>query len=92
MPPHVRPRPKYLPDKLLAIRETLDLTKSDMAFAVGVSAARVHEYEKGKREPNLLTLLIYAQVSLVTVDEIINDRIDLTRFRNTLASKASLLR
>jgi transcriptional regulator with XRE-family HTH domain len=63
-----------------------------MTFAVGVTPARIHEYENGKREPNLLTLLIYAQVALVTVDHIINDRISLASFRDALLQKAFSLR
>lgn len=91
MPPHVRPRPKHLPAKLLAIRETFNLTKSEIAFTIGVTPARIHEYENGKREPNLITLLVYAQIALVTVDQIINDRISPDQFRDTLAREISLL-
>lgn len=37
------------------------------------SAARISEYESGVREPSLLTLLAYANVARVHLEEIIDD-------------------
>jgi transcriptional regulator with XRE-family HTH domain len=41
-----------------------------------VTSARVSEYEKGIREPNLLVLLAYARAAGISVEEIIDDDID----------------
>ena len=41
------------------------------------TTARISEYEKGKREPNLLIILAYARVARVPVEFIIDDDLDL---------------
>ena len=73
-----RPRPEHLPAKLLAIRHALNATQGEIAFLVGVTTPRVHEYEKGKREPNLLTLMAYARIAGVLLDRIVDDSKELT--------------
>lgn len=92
MPPRARPRPKHLPAKLRAIRETYKLTVSQTAQLVGVTAARIYEYETGQREPNLLILLAYSQMACVHLELIVNDRVNLASFRDVLISKSSSLR
>ncbi len=68
----VRPRirPRYLPAKLLAIRQHLRLSQSEMNSRLGfeLSPARISEYEHGNREPNLLTLLRYSQIARVHME------------------------
>jgi transcriptional regulator with XRE-family HTH domain len=76
---HARPRPKHLAAKLLQIRECLGLSQSQLArlLNVGINASRVCEYEKGTREPGLLTLLAYAYLVGLTMDHLVDDNVDL---------------
>jgi transcriptional regulator with XRE-family HTH domain len=72
--------PQKLPAKLLAIREALGASQSQLvkALNVKISCARISEYEHGTREPNLLVLLAYARLVDVPVDTIIDDSIELS--------------
>jgi len=66
-----RIRPKLLPEKLLAIREFLNLGKVDMANKLQfeilshsgkqykIKPARISEYETGRCEPDLFALIAY---------------------------------
>jgi transcriptional regulator with XRE-family HTH domain len=67
-----RPRPKYLAAKLLAIRQQLGASQSEMIRLLGlqISGARISEYETGAREPSLLTLLAYARLTKVPVENL----------------------
>ncbi len=72
-----RSRPENLGRKLLEIRNALGLSQSGMVRCLGAersfSAARISEYESGIREPSLLTLLAYASVARVHLEEIVDD-------------------
>jgi transcriptional regulator with XRE-family HTH domain len=74
-----RPRPRHLAAKLLAIRQKLGASQSQMAklLEFKVSYSRVSEYESGVREPNLLVLLSYARIAGVSMDILVNDRLEL---------------
>lgn len=73
--------PLRLGTKLRAIRLHLGYTLEQMADAVGKTGAsrrtRVHEWETGKRQPDLSCLLAYAQLANVSTDVLIDDRLDL---------------
>jgi len=77
-----RAKPKYLAAKLLAIRQGRKLSQPKMARLLKhqMTSARVCEYENGKREPNLLVLLSYARAGQVTVEQLIDDDLDLYDF------------
>ena len=77
-----RPQPRYLPSKLREIRYKLDLTQEQMAKNLSSKKAPVHpgnisEYENGKREPSLLTLLKYSRLAETTIDVLVDDKMDL---------------
>ena len=74
-----RYRPKRLAAKLLQIRLSLGLSQSQLArlLHVGVNAPRLCEYEKGTREPALVTLLAYGYLIGISTDNLIDDRVDL---------------
>ena len=77
-----RPLPKYLPAKLLKIRELLDLTQEQMAARLANVKAPLHpgqvsRFEQGKREPSLLLLLKYARMAGVSIDVLVDDDLDL---------------
>ena len=73
-----RPQPRRLHSKLRGIRVHLKLSQDQMAQLVTskrspVYPGNVSEFERGKREPSLLTLLQYARVSGLTVETLIDD-------------------
>lgn len=76
-----RERPTRLGDKLTQIRKKLALSQNEMLRHLGLNDKLTREelsaYERGVREPTLLTLLKYAQVAGVYVDVLIDDDVDL---------------
>lgn len=94
-----RPRPKLLPDKLLAIREFLHVGQADMSRKLQfeilshsrrryeIEPARISEYEKGKREPNLFVLTAYARLGHVHMESIVDDGVIVDQFRKRLGKE-----
>lgn len=76
-----RTKPQHLPGKLLAIRKQLKLSQTQMAKALGYNktSARVSEYERGIREPDLLILLRYAKLADVPMECLVDDEMKLPR-------------
>lgn len=75
-----RPKPYRLGEKLRQIREAFGLSQARMRDRLGLDymqAARISEYERNDREPSLSTLLAYADLASVHVEDIINDNVDL---------------
>lgn len=75
-----RPRPQRIGEKLLQIREALGVSQAQMPERLGLGRmhpGRISEYETNKREPALMTLLAYADLAGVHVEDIINDKVDL---------------
>ncbi len=77
-----RPQPINLPGKLLLIRRSLDLSQEQMAkrletWRSPVYPTHISEFERGLREPSLLTLLEYARLAGISTDVLINDEINL---------------
>ena len=72
-----RPKPIHLAAKLLAIRQRLGVSQSELARMLNshLTSARVSEYESGIREPNLLTILAYSRAGHVPVERIIDDEL-----------------
>ena len=78
-----RPKPMRLADKLLQIRKGLALSQTQMLSRMGLEDSmhygRISEYEQGKREPTLMTLLAYARAASVHLEDIVDDDLDLPR-------------
>ena len=74
-----RQQPKRLARKLLAIRVNLGLSQTEMARRLELKKAYtvISAYERGTREPDLITLLRYARLARVTVDVLIDDKANL---------------
>ena len=76
-----REKPERLAEKLLAIRQTLGLSQTEMLKRLGAEERmayhRISEFESGKGEPSLIVLLEYARVAGVCVDVLIDDALDL---------------
>jgi len=73
--------PRNLANKLLKIREFLNLSQTEMLKKLGFDErlyrSNISQYERGEREPPLLVLLSYAKVSGVTVELLIDDESEL---------------
>ena len=78
-----RPKPLRLAEKLLQIRKGLNLSQTQMLARMGLEEimhyGRISEYEQGKREPTLMTLLAYARAASVHLEDIVDDDLDLPR-------------
>src|SRR4051794_21776561 len=75
-----RQRPERLGEKLRAIREALGLSQTGMVTRLGdegIVASQISEYETGKREPSLITLLQYARLANVYLDALVDDELEL---------------
>ena len=76
-----RPRPERLAAKLRQIREGLELSQTQMLARLGLEDTmhygRISQYENDEREPALTTLLSYASVAGVHLEDIVDDELDL---------------
>ena len=75
---HAR-RPKRLAEKLLQIRKALGWSQKEMAERLGIHRTRHHisQYERGKAEPFSEVLLAYARLGNVTLEQLIDDELEL---------------
>ncbi len=68
--------------KLKKIRIHLEYTQEEMAAAVGKTGksrrSRVHEWEKGLREPDLTCLFAYARLVGISADDLLDDAVELS--------------
>jgi transcriptional regulator with XRE-family HTH domain len=81
--------PVRMPDKLKAIRIKKNLTMEQMAQAlmrelsildyknIIIQSGHIAEYEQGKREPLLPTILAYAKLSQVRLEVFVDNQVDL---------------
>jgi transcriptional regulator with XRE-family HTH domain len=74
-----RRTPKYLGRKLLAIRQHLGVSQTEMAKLLELKIAYtvISGYERGKNEPDLIVLLKYARLAKVSTDVLIDDKLKL---------------
>jgi transcriptional regulator with XRE-family HTH domain len=76
-----RQRPERLAEKLLKIRLGLGLSQTEMLRNLSMEErlyyGRISEYELGKREPTLMTLLQYARAARIHIEDIVDDELDL---------------
>lgn len=78
---NARRRPKRLAEKLLQIRNALGLSQTEMHRRLGVEEEilynRISDYELDKSEPTLMTLLQYARVAGLHVEDLIDDDLNI---------------
>ena len=67
-------RPAHLSEKLLAIRQSLGLSQTQMCNYSAIS-----NYELGTREPSLDVLLKYARLAGISTDLLIDDELELPK-------------
>lgn len=76
-----RKGPKQLAEKLREVRLRLAMTQQQVADQIGSDASSVSRYERGVREPSLLEILKFSQMSGVGVETLIDDKKSLTKKR-----------
>jgi transcriptional regulator with XRE-family HTH domain len=88
---HPRPRPKRLATKLKHIRLGLGLSQTEMhkrlRMEEQIPYTRISDYELDKNEPSLMTVLAYARVARVRMEELVDDDLELPN-RFSLAPKS----
>jgi transcriptional regulator with XRE-family HTH domain len=76
-----RPKPERLAEKLLQIRLALGLSQAEMHRRLNlvdeVDYTNISKYELGRNEPPLNTLLRYARVAGVHLEDIVDDELEL---------------
>jgi transcriptional regulator with XRE-family HTH domain len=84
MPKGARRRPARLAEKLCYIRHRLELTQEELkdrleqlGFVSDLDRADVSDFERGRRDPDLLTLLSYGRLANVYLDVLVDDELDL---------------
>jgi transcriptional regulator with XRE-family HTH domain len=76
--------PKYLGTKLAKIRERLGVkTYEEMIARLDVPQLRLYRasilrYETGKLEPPSIVLLAYARLAGVTIEQLVDDELEIT--------------
>jgi transcriptional regulator with XRE-family HTH domain len=74
-------KPKRLTAKLVQIRTSRELSQTEMVNALGLKGKIIREeisqFERGLREPPLPVLLRYARLAGVSMDVIVDDKLDL---------------
>lgn len=79
-----RVRPERLAEKLLEIRNRLDYGQVAMAEALsddltGVDSGAISRFETGQREPSLIILLRYARLGRVSMEILVDDKMNLPK-------------
>ena len=74
-----RNKPKKLSQKLLAIRQRLNMSQTEMARALQLKVhySAVSNYELGTREPDLIIVLRYSRLAGVPMETIVDDQLSL---------------
>jgi len=78
-----RSRPDRLGEKLLLIRSRLGLSQSELIKKLGVKSEALYPssislFERGGREPSLPVLLAYSNLSGWTINQLVDDKVDLS--------------
>ena len=80
-----RTKPARLAEKLLEIRNALGLSQNEMIQRLGnpenMFQASISGYERGEREPPLLILLQYARLAGVSMDVLVDDKLELPKIK-----------
>lgn len=74
-----RQKPIRLGEKLLAIRQRLGYSQTQMcrALDLGINYSVISNYELGTREPSMLVLLSYARLARIPLELLIDDALSL---------------
>ena len=78
-----RRRQRRLADKLLQIRQTLNLSQTEILWHMGLdeefTRTNISNYELGQREPPLFVLLEYAHLAGLCLDVLVDDELEIPK-------------
>jgi transcriptional regulator with XRE-family HTH domain len=78
-----RDKPARLGQKLAQIRASLELSQEGMVRALApadqLTRNDISKYERDVREPSLIVLLRYARIAKISVDVLLDDKLDLPK-------------
>lgn len=80
---HANDRPKRLAEKLLQIRAALGLSQKEMAerlserSGTAITNKHISKYERDKSTPYIEIVLAYARLANVTMNQIVDDDLDI---------------
>ena len=78
-----RTKSNRLPEKLVTIRSALQLSQAEilerMGFGGELFRSNISQYERGRRVPPLLVVLQYARVAGISMEEIVDDALNLPK-------------
>ena len=93
---YARNRPQLLPEKLRLIREHLNLDHAQMAEQliseidshskqrIEIKPHWIHNFERGRHEPDMVTVNSYARLAKVSMELIVDDVVRIEAFRKLL--------
>ena len=72
-------RPQRLGAKLRAVRHHLGVSQTGMMQLLKINCCygRISEFERGKRQPNILTILAYAKLAGICMNDLVDDEAEL---------------
>lgn len=75
-----RERPQRIAEKVKAIRQHLGVSQTGMKRLLNFKGyyGRISEYEIGRRQPTILVLLAYARAAKVPLEQIVDDKLELS--------------
>jgi transcriptional regulator with XRE-family HTH domain len=76
-----RKSPKKLGQKMREVRLRLEMTQEEVAKQLGTDSGAISRFERGLRDPSLLEILAFSQMSGVGVELLIDDRQSLAKKR-----------
>ena|SRR5215211_3801721 len=80
---HARRKQRRLADKLLRIRQSLNLSQNEILWQMGLdeefTRTNISNYELGQREPPLYVLLQYAHLAGLCLDVLVDDELEVPK-------------
>ena len=80
---HPRDKQQRLPSKLRQIRESLELSQTEIVRRMGLGEkfkrTIISNYESGHREPPLHVLLQYARIAGLCLDVLVDDELEMPK-------------
>lgn len=85
-----REKPEKLAEKLLEIRQSLNLSQNEILAFLNLEnkliRSDISKYERGVREPSLLIILAYARAVGISTDILIDDKLEIPKIKSVKSS------
>jgi transcriptional regulator with XRE-family HTH domain len=81
---NIETSPKQLANKLTFIRKYLGLSQNELLQKLGFQdrlfRSNISQYERGHRDPPLLVLLQYARLVDLSIDVLVDDKLNISEY------------